>query len=94
MGVAKRRKRPKGIYVLKRGAKVKQWLGNKKSWEWEIDRTNKDSVILKTLWQGTGVSDDECLICYREVPKDNLCVACGTIIPEGSQVCPNCLDGR
>ena len=25
--------------------------------------------------------------------NDNVCVACGVIIPEGLQTCPNCLNG-
>lgn len=75
---------------IKVGAKVHLECG----YEWEVDKVEEDKVVVKTLWQGTNVAEDESLTCYREVPKDNLCVACGTIIPEGYQVCPNCLDSR
>jgi len=28
-----------------------------------------------------------------EVQMENICVVCGAIIPEGRQVCPNCMEG-
>lgn len=28
-----------------------------------------------------------------EVQMENTCVVCGAIIPEGWQVCPNCMEG-
>lgn len=28
-----------------------------------------------------------------EVQMENRCVVCGAIIPEGRQVCPNCMEG-
>ena len=44
---------------------------------------------------GNVIIKDESSSCSTPIPtKDNTCICCGAVIPEGSQVCPNCTTGN
>lgn len=46
-----------------------------------------------TMWNKGTANDGYCYRAETELPNEEQCVSCGSTVPEGRQVCPNCERG-
>lgn len=72
--------------------------GSKFCWEYtpsEIDKIMDQFYKLDRKNENIKITSIEELFSYggEEDNKANTCVCCGTVIPEGRQVCPKCENG-